>query len=46
MMRELTEEELAFIEGIELTLDYGLPVSDEDFEKYVELIKGKGDINA
>lgn len=45
-MREYTEEELAFIEGIELTLDYGFSISDEDFEKYVKLTKDKGDINA
>lgn len=44
-MRELIEEELALIEGIELTLDYGLPVSDEDLKKYIELTKRRGDTN-
>ena len=44
-MRELTEKEQALIEGVELTLDYGLPVSDEDYEKYVELTKRRGDTN-
>lgn len=45
-MREYTEEEMAFIEGIELTLDYGFSISDECFEKYVELTNGRGDDNA
>ena len=45
-MRELTEKEQALIEGVELTLDYGLPVSNEDFKKYIELTKDRGKTNA
>lgn len=42
-MRKYTEEELAFIEGTEFALDWGFPISEDDFEKYFELIKGRGD---
>lgn len=38
-MKEFTREERAFIEGTELAIDWGLPISDEDFKKYNELIK-------
>lgn len=41
-MKKYTEEELAFIEGTEFAMDYGLPIPDEDFEKYIELIKTRG----
>ena len=44
-MRKYTEEELAFIESVEFALDYGLSISDEDFERYFELIKGRGETN-
>lgn len=44
-MNKYTEEELAFIEGTEFSLDYGLPISDEDFEKYLELTKDRGEMN-
>lgn len=44
-MREYTQEELVFIEGTEFALDYGLPIPDEDFEKYIELTKSVGDTN-
>lgn len=42
-MREYTKEEQAFIEGIELAIDWGLSISDEDFEKYIELTRRRGD---
>lgn len=45
-MKEYTQEELAFIEGTELALDCGSPIPDEDFEKYIELTKGRGETNA
>ena len=44
-MKEFTQEELAFIEGTEFALDYGLPIPDEDFEKYIELTKDRGEMN-
>lgn len=44
-MRKYTEEELAFIEGTELALDWGSPITDEDFDKYIELTKNRGDTN-
>lgn len=44
-MKEYTEEELAFIEGTEFALDYGLPMPKEDFEKYIELTNVRGDTN-
>lgn len=28
----------AFVEGTELALDYGLPVPEEDFEKYKKIV--------
>lgn len=44
-IKKFTEEELAFIDGTEFALDYGLPIPNEDFEKYLELTKGRGDTN-
>lgn len=44
-MEEYTQDELAFIEGTELALDYGMPIPDEDFEKYIELTRSRGDTN-
>lgn len=44
-MRKYTEEELAFIDGTELALDYGLPISEDDFERYFELTKDRGETN-
>ena len=38
-MKKHTREEQAFIEGTELAIDWGLPIPDEDFEKYIELTK-------
>ena len=37
-MKQLTEEEQAFIQGTEFALDCGLSIPDEDLEKYNELI--------
>lgn len=45
-MKEYTQTELAFIEGTEFALDYGLPIPDKDFKKYIELTKDRGDMNA
>lgn len=43
-MKKYTKEEQTFIDGTELALDWGLPIPDEDYEKYIELIKdNKGD---
>lgn len=44
-MNKYTQEELAFIEGTEFALDYGLPIPDEDFEKYLKLTRTRGDTN-
>lgn len=38
IMNKLTKEEQAFIEGIELAIDWNLPIPKEDYEKYCELI--------
>lgn len=45
VMKKYTQEELAFIEGTEFALDYGLPIPDKDFEKYIELTNGRGKVN-
>ena len=45
-IKEYTQEELAFIEGTEFALDCGLPIPDEDFEKYIDLTRDRGDTNA
>lgn len=44
-MKKYTQEELAFIDGTELALDYGLLIPKEDFEKYIELTNVRGDMN-
>ena len=44
-MKKYTKEELAFIDGTEFALDHGLPITDEDFEKYIELTRDRGDTN-
>lgn len=36
----MTPEELAFIGGIELAIDWNLPISEEDYKRYLELIRG------
>lgn len=45
-MRKYTKEERAFIDGTELALDWGLPVPDEDFERYNKLTKVRCDTDA
>ena len=42
-MKNYTQEELAFIEGTEFALDYGLPIPKENFEKYIELTNDRGE---
>ena len=44
-IKKYTQEELAFIESTEFALDHGLPISDDDFEKYFELIKDRSKTN-
>lgn len=44
-MKKFTREELAFIEGTELAIDWNLPIPEEDFERYIELTKGGGEVN-
>jgi len=39
-MGNLTNEERAFIDGIELAIDYMLPITDEDFLRYKLLTGG------
>lgn len=36
-MRVYTREEIAFVEGTELALDWGLKIPEEDIKRYVEL---------
>lgn len=38
-MKEYTQEELAFIQGTELAIDWNLPIPEEDYEKYYKLIE-------
>lgn len=38
-MKEYTQEEQALIEGVELALDWYMPVPEEDLKKYFELTK-------
>ena len=35
----MTENDKAFIQTVELAIDFGLGVSEEDYKKYLELIK-------
>lgn len=42
-LQETVGDTDAFIEGTELALDYGLPVPEEDLEKYKELVGGNND---
>lgn len=42
---KLTEEEQGFIDVVELALDWSLPVPDEDYKKYEELIKRRAALN-
>lgn len=34
----MTPEELAFIGGIEMAMDWNLPISEEDLKRFFELI--------
>lgn len=36
-MKNLTPEEQALIDTVELAVDWNLPVPDEDYKKYLEL---------
>ena len=38
-LKEHTQEEQAFIEGTEFALDWNLPIPDEDYKKYIELVE-------
>ena len=42
---KLTEEEQGFIDAVELALDWNLPVSDEDYKRYEEIIKRRTALN-
>lgn len=35
----MTHEEQAIIDGVELALDWGLPIPEEQYKKYEELIE-------
>lgn len=37
------DENQSFIDGIEFAIDYGLEISDEDYEEYCRLVEGKHD---
>ena len=45
-MIKLTREEEAFIDGVELAIDWCIPLPKEDYEKYEELIKKRSELNA
>lgn len=36
--KEIVKEDDAFVQGTELALDYALPVPEEDFKKYKEIV--------
>lgn len=42
---KLTSDEQGFIDAVELALDFNFPVSDEDYEKYKEVIKKRAALN-
>lgn len=42
---KLTSDEQGLIDVVELALDWNLPVSDEDYKKYEELIKRRAALN-
>ena len=46
-MKNYVQEEQAFIDGLELAMDWNLPIPEEDYEKYCELINKRegGEIN-
>lgn len=39
--KRYTDEEQALIDGVEYAIDYRLPISEEDYKKYLELTSNK-----
>ena len=43
-MKKYTEEEQAFINGTEFAIDWNLPIPDEDYKRYIELIESNKEV--